>query len=178
MSKAKVRKAKVIDSLEKDFAKSTIGILTDYRGLTGPEMTALRRRLRDAKIEYKVVKNTMARFAGERVGVTEIDNLLKGPVAVALGTGDVAEPARVLTDYIRTTRSILTIKGGFLGGKVLTPADITAITELPPRPVLIARVLGGMQAPITAFMYVLNASLQNFTGVLQARINQLEGVAK
>ncbi len=178
MSKAKEKKAIVIDHLKEEFAKSSIGILTDYRGLTGPEMTALRRRLREAKVEYKVVKNTLARFAAERAGIAELAKLLEGPVAIALGYGDITAPAKALLDYIRTTRSILAIKGGFTNHKLLSPADISTIYELPPREVLLARVLGGMQSPISTLVGVLSAPLRDFMGVLQGRMKQLEGEAK
>jgi large subunit ribosomal protein L10 len=88
------KKAQIIDRLQEVFSKCSIGILTDYRGLSVPEITDLRRKLKEAGIEYKVVKNTLARFAAERAGKDELAGFFVGPVAVALGYGDITEPAR------------------------------------------------------------------------------------
>jgi large subunit ribosomal protein L10 len=169
------KKAKVIDNLEQVFARCSIGILTDYRGLKAIEIAVLRRRLREAGVDYKVVKNTLARIAAQRVGREELTGLFDGPVAVAFGYGDIVAPAKVLADYIQTTKSAMSIKGGFLPERVLTSAEIVILSTLPPTKVLIARVLAEMQRPIVALLGYLNAPMQGLVGVLQARIQQLEG---
>ena len=97
------KKAQTIDRLQDTFSKCSIGILTDYRGLSTPEITVLRRKLRESSVEYKVVKNTLARFAGERAGKDDLVSFFEGPVAIAFGYGDITEPAKILTDYIRTS---------------------------------------------------------------------------
>jgi len=168
------KKAKVIDSLEETFSKCSIGILTDYRGLSAHEMTLLRRKLGESGIEYRVVKNTLARFAAERLGWTDLAATFKGPVALALGFGDLVEPARVLTGYIDAEKSVLTIKGGFWGDRLLTSEEVASLSRLPSREVLVASVLGAMQSPIAALVNCLNAPIVGIARVLQARINQLE----
>ncbi len=175
MATHKEKKAKVINGLEASFARSTVGVLTDYRGLTTAETTALRRKLRDSNSELKVVKNTLARFAATRAGKDEVAKSFEGPIAVALGYGDVSAPIKVLTSHIRETKSTLTIKGGFLGNRLLTLEQVMSLATLPSREVLIARVLGQMKSPISSLVFVLNAPLRGIAGVLQARINQLEG---
>jgi large subunit ribosomal protein L10 len=169
------KKAKIIDNLEEVFSRCSIGILTDYRGLKAIEITALRRRLREAGVDYKVVKNTLARIAARKAGREELTGLFDGPVAVAFGYGDIVAPAKVLADYIQTTKSAMSIKGGFLPERVLTSAEIITLSTLPPTKVLIARVLAEMQRPIVALLGYLNAPMQGLMGVLQARIQQLEG---
>jgi large subunit ribosomal protein L10 len=169
------KKAKVIDNLEQVFSRCSIGILTDYRGLKAIEITVLRRRLREAGVDYKVVKNTLARIAARKVGREELAGLFDGPVAVAFGYGDIVAPAKVLAGYIQTTKSAMSIKGGFLPERVLTSAEIITLSTLPPTKVLIARVLAEMQRPIVALLGYLNAPMQGLVGVLQARIQQLEG---
>ncbi|HEY92440.1 MAG TPA: 50S ribosomal protein L10 [Dehalococcoidia bacterium] len=169
------KKAQIIDSLQEVFSQCNIGILTDYRGLSASEMNVLRRRLRESGIGYKVVKNTLARFAAERAGKDELASFLEGPIAVALGYGDITEPAKVLTDYIRTSKASLSIKGGFLGDKILTLAEVDTLSTLPSREILLAKVLGGMQSPIVALVSCLTTPIQGIIGVLQARIQQLEG---
>lgn len=169
------KKAKVIDSLEQVFSRCSIGILTDYRGLSAIEMTSLRRRLREKGIDYKVVKNTLARIAARRAGREEVASLLDGPVAVVFGYNDIVAPAKVLADYIQATKSTMSIKGGFLPERMLTSADIVTLSSLPPTKVLIAMVLAEVQKPIVALVGYLSAPMQGMIGVLEARIQQLEG---
>jgi len=172
---SKEKKARIIDGLQEVFSKCSIGILTDYRGLSAPEITGLRRRLRESGIEYKVVKNTLARFAAERAGKDELASFFVGPVAIAFGYGDIIEPARALADYIRTSKASLSIKGGFLSDRLLTSGEVAILSTLPSREVLLARVVGGMQSPITTLVSYLTAPMRGLVGVIQARIQQLEG---
>ena len=123
------KKAKIIDDLQKVFDKSNIIILTDYRGLHTTEMNELRRALKKANADYRVVKNTLARFAAEKAGKKDLGTLLNGPVAVTLGYGDVVEPAKAISNHIRETKSTLGIKGGILGSRLLTPADVSELAR-------------------------------------------------
>ena len=169
------KKAQIIDRLRDAFSECSIGVLTDYRGLSASEITILRRRLGESGVRYRVVKNTLARFAAERAGRADLATSFEGPVAIAFGYGDIVEPARALADYIRTSKSSLAIKGGFLGDRLLTSGDVTALSTLPPREILFARVLGGMQIPISALVSHLATPIRGLMGVLKARIQQLEG---
>jgi len=171
----KEQKAQIIDSLQQLFSKCSIGILTDYRGLSASEMASLRRKLGESGIEYKVVKNTLARFAAERAGKDDLVSLFEGPVAMTFGYGDITEPARALADYIRTEKASLSIKGGFLGDRLLTSEDVMTLSTLPSREVLLAKILGGMQAPVFALLSCLTTPVAGFMRVLQTRIQQLEG---
>jgi large subunit ribosomal protein L10 len=169
------KKAQTIDRLQDTFSKCSIGILTDYRGLSTPEITVLRRKLRESSVEYKVVKNTLARLAGERAGKSDLVSFFEGPVAIAFGYGDITEPAKALADYIRTSKASLSIKGGFLSDRLLTSEDVVTLSTLPSREILLAKVLGGMQAPIIALVGCLTTPIRGIIGALQARIKQLEG---
>lgn len=169
------KKTEIIDRFKDAFSRCSIGILTDYRGLSNSEITVLRRRLGDSSVEYRVVKNTLARFAAERAGKANLTGSFVGPVAIALGYGDVTEPARILADYISTSRSTLTIKGGFLGDRVLTSEEVSTLARLPSREILLAKLLGGMQGPITGLVNCLSAPIAGVARVLQARIKQMEG---
>ena len=169
------KKAQTIDRLQDAFSKCSIGILTDYRGLSTPEITVLRRKLRESSVEYKVVKNTLARFAGERAGKGDLVSFFEGPIAIAFGYGDITEPAKALADYIHTSKASLTIKGGFLGDRLLTSEDVVTLSTLPSREILLAKVLGGMQGPIITLVGCLTTPIRGIIGALQARIKQLEG---
>ena len=171
----KEAKAKVIEELEEDFAKCNVGILLDYRGIPTPEMNTLRRKLQESGNKYRVVKNTLARFAAEKTGKKEVMGSLKGPMAIAFGYSDISGTARILTDYVRDSKVTLTITGGFLGNRLLTAADVETLATLPSREVLLARVLGQMNAPITALASALASPIRGFVTVLQGRIKQMEG---
>ena len=169
------KKAQIIDRLEELFSKCSVGVLTDYRGLPVSEMTVLRRRLREVGIDYRVVKNTLARLAAERIGKGDLAISFEGPLAIAFGYGDIGEPAKLLTDYINISKSSLTIKGGFLRDRPLNAKEASSLATLPSREILLARVLGGMQSPIVGLVNCLSAPITGVARVLQARIKQLEG---
>lgn len=169
------KKAQIIDEVAESFKKSRVGVLVDYRGLAAAEMGTLRRKLKEAGVEYRVVKNTMSRQAAQKLGRNDLAGLFQGPVAIAFGYGDEAQVPRLLDEHIRITRSRLTIKGGFLGERPLTAADVVTLATLPSREVLIARVMGGLQSPIAALVSVLSSPIRGFAVVLQARMKQLEG---
>ena len=169
------KKAQIIDKLQETFSRCSISILTDYRGLATPEMTNLRRRLQESGGEYKVVKNTLARFAAERAGKGDLVSSLEGPIAIAFGYGDITAPAKVLAGYIRDSKSSLSIKGGFLGDRLLTSEEVMTLSTLPSREILLARVLGQMKSPVSGLLSCLISPIRGIMGVLQARIKQLEG---
>ena len=168
------KKTQIINKLQEAFAKSSISILTDYRGLSAPEIADLRRKLRGLGIEYRVVKNTLTRFAAKRTGKDKLNSLIEGPIAIAFSHGDITEPAKVLADYIRTSKTSLTIKGGILNERLLTPEDVMTLSTLPSREILLAKIVGGMQIPTLTLVNCLTTPVRGFIGVLQARIQQLE----
>ena len=169
------KKVQIMDKLQEIFSTCSVGILADYRGLSTPEMTELRRNLREAGIEYKVIKNTLARFAAEKAGKNELMNFFNGPTSIAFSYGDIMGPARALAEYIRDSKDAIRIKGGFLSDRLLTAKDVIVLATLPPREILLAKVLGGMQSPIIILLSQLATPMRGLVNVLQARIQQLEG---
>ena len=169
------KKAQIIDLLQDTFSRCKIAIFTDYRGLATSEMTALRRRLQESGSEYRVVKNTLARFAATRAGKDDLVSSIEGPIAIAFGYDDITKPAKVLASYIRDSKSSLSIKGGFLGDRILTSEDVKTLSTLPSREVLLARVLGQMKSPISTLVSCLTSPIRGIMGVLQAKIQQGEG---
>jgi large subunit ribosomal protein L10 len=169
------KKQEIINSLEQSFAKCNSGIFTDYRGLKTSDVVALRRKLRDAGVELHVVKNSLARIAAGKAGKDQIGGPMEGPMAIVFVKDDISKSAKVLTDHIASSKMAMTIKGGFLGNKVITAKEVTTIATLPSREVLLAKVMGGVQGPLYALMNQVNAPLRGFMTVLQGRIKQLEG---
>lgn len=172
----KEEKTKIVDDIADKLERSTAVFLTDYRGLTVKEMNDLRGKLRQAGVEYHVVKNTLTRFAAERVGRTAIVPDLEGPTALAFGYGDPVAVARVLNDFTRTSR-VLKIKAALMGDGRIAAQDVTRLAELPPADVLRAQLVGAMLGPLASFVGVLNGLLTNIAFAVDQRAKQLEGTA-
>ena len=171
----KEKKEDTIKIIEEFLSGSKVAIITDYRGMSVTEMSQLRRQFRNANVEYHVVKNTLASRAADGVGKEELKEFLKGPSAIAFSHGEATEPSKILVDYIRSSKTPLSIKGGLLGKRILSSEEVTFLASLPPTEILIAQIMQQMQAPIYSLLAVLSASLRGFVGVLQARKQQLEG---
>jgi large subunit ribosomal protein L10 len=171
----KEEKKEVVRELAQKLSGCDIAITTDYRGLSVAEMTELRRRLRQEGIEYRVIKNTLARFAAEQAGKEGLTSIIEGPTAIAFCHGDVAAPAKALVDYIRSSKSELKIRGGLLDRRVLSAAEVTTLAHLPPKEELVAKLLSGMQGTLFALVSVLSANITSFLNLVNARIKQLEG---
>lgn len=168
-------KKQTVSELAQKLERSTIVITTNYIGLTVAEMTELRRKLRHEEIEYRVIKNTLAHFAAEQAGKENLSSIIEGPTAIAFGYGDETAPAKVLLDYIRSAKSELKISGALMNERVLSASEVATLATLPPKEVLIAKLLSGMQGSIFALVNVLNANIAGFTNLLVARKKQLEG---
>jgi len=141
--------------------------LADYRGLNVGKATELRRKLRAAGVEYRVVKNTLLRLAARGTPVACLDAELKGPTAIALVTGDPVAPAKALVEFAKANQKF-ELKAGMLDGKLLRPEDVKALADLPSREVLLARLLGTLNAPTGNFVGVLAAIPRSLVQVLSA----------
>jgi large subunit ribosomal protein L10 len=154
----------IVEEIKQQLDKSMLVVFTDYRGLRVDEMTELRDKLRLPGVEIKVLKNTMLRFALEKSGYQEMTSFVNGPNAVVFSQEDPVSPAKVLFDFAKTNKN-LEVKMGLLQGQMISPAKVKVLAELPSREILLATVVGTMQAPITSFVRVLNA---NLTGLVRA----------
>jgi len=168
-------KKQAVSELAQKLERSSIVITTNFRGLSVAEMTELRRRLRQEEIEYRVIKNTLAHFAAEQAGKEGLISIIEGPTAIAFGYGNVVAPAKALIDYIRSAKSELRISGGLMEQRVLSASEVATLATLPPKEVLIAKLLSGMQGSILALVNVLNANITGLLSLLVARRKQLEG---
>lgn len=157
-------KKQVVAELQQKFSDATLVVFTDYRGLSVDEMTVLRNKLRSPGVEYQVVKNTLAEFALKNTGHADVAEQIAGPNAVIFSNEDPVGPAKAVFEFIKQYKK-LEVKVGMLEGQLVSAEKIKTLADLPPREVLVAQVLGTMQAPITSFVYVLNA---NLTGLARA----------
>lgn len=169
-------KEKVVADLTERLRTSESLLVADYRGLTMPQIDALRSRLLESGARFAVVKNTLTRRAAEAAGAEALLALLEGPSAIAFleTEGDMVAAAKALADSARETK-VLAIRGGVMQGRAVTAAEIETLATLPPLDVLRGQVLGAIVAPLTTFVALLNAPLQNLIGLIDARIEQLGG---
>ncbi len=172
---ARPEKVEQVDLLTEKLRNAKVAVLTDYRGLSVGQLQDLRSRLRAQEVEYRVVKNTLARRAAVEVGHEDFQDLLKGPVAIAFGYGDLGAPARVLGEFTRQTRLRLDIVGGLVEGRVLGPDQVRQTADLPSREVLIAQLLGTLQSPVTQLVATIQAPVQQLVGLLEAYRDKLGG---
>ena len=172
-----VKKEADVAELQDMVGRSIVAISTSYRGLSVADMTNLRRRMREAGVDLRVVKNTLLRIAAERAGKPDLINIIDGPTAVIFGYDDIAAPARAVTEYVRTARNTLTITGAYLDGQVMKPAEVADLATLPSRDQMIAQFVGGMQSPIQTFAGLISGVVREFAGLIDTRAQQLEGAA-
>jgi large subunit ribosomal protein L10 len=171
MENPRPEKVAVVTEVRERFETADAALLTEYRGLNVKALADLRRQLRPAGGEYKVYKNTLVRFAARDLGADELEALLTGPTAITFVKGDAAAAAKTLRDYARTNQSLV-VKGGLLGGKVLSASEVQALADLPSRDVLLAQLAGAFQAPLVKLAGLLQALPRNFAYGLKALIDQ------
>lgn len=169
----RAEKVAVVDEVAAKLSSADAVIITEYRGLKVGQLAGLRRQLRDAGGEYKVFKNTLAKLGAAKAGVEGLDEMLLGPSGITFVNGDVAAVAKALRDAAKAN-PLLVIKGGSMGGKVLSTKDVEALAELPSREVLLAMFAGALQAPLVKTAGLLQALPRNFAYGLKALIDQKE----
>ena len=173
---ARPAKVQEVETLRQRLGQAAAAILTDFRGLNVREIAQLRSKLREAGVEYKVVKNTLLQRAAQRVGVQGLAPLLQGPTAVAFSRTDPVGPAKLLLEYIRQMRK-LEIKGGVVEGRVVTADQIKRLADLPSRPQLLSLALGTMTSPLVGLVGVLTGLQRNLVYALDQIRQQRESTA-
>jgi large subunit ribosomal protein L10 len=169
-------KERVVAELTEKLRASETMIVADYRGLTMPQIDALRSRLIENGARFTVVKNTLTRRAAQDAGADVLLALLEGPSAIAFveADGDAVAVAKALADSARDTK-VLEIRGGVMQGRVISGSDVEELAKLPPLDVLRGQVIGAIIAPLSSLIGLVNAPLQNLYGLIDARIEQLGG---
>jgi large subunit ribosomal protein L10 len=167
-------KERVVAELTEKLRTSDTLIVADYRGLTMPQIDALRGRLLESGARFTVVKNTLTRRAAEAAGADALLALLEGPSAIAFieADGDAVAVAKALADSVRDTK-VLEIRGGVMQGRAISASDVEELSKLPPFDVLRGQVIGVILAPLNNLVALMNAPLQNLVGLIDARIDQL-----
>ncbi|UOO46897.1 50S ribosomal protein L10 [Enterococcus casseliflavus] len=160
MSEAAIaKKSAIVDEVSAKFSAAASVVVVDYRGLTVDEVTRLRKQLRDANVEMKVIKNSILSRAAEKAGLEGLGEVFTGPTAVAFSNEDVVAPAKIINDFAKDAKA-LEIKGGIIEGKVSSLEEITALAKLPNREGLLSMLLSVLQAPIRNVAYAVKAAAE------------------
>ena len=170
----KEQKAEQVELLTEKLRKAKVALLTDYRGLTVTQLQDLRGRLRTGNVEYRVIKNTLARRAAEAAGHPALEPELKGPIAIAFGYDDLSVPSKLINEFVRATRLKLDVKGGLVEGRVFSPDQVKQLADLPSRETLLAQLLGTLQSPVGQLVGIMQTPVQQLVGVLDAYKTKLE----
>ena len=165
--RVKLEKVQSVTELHEKFARAVSAVLADFRGLTVQELTELRQQLRAASLELTVVKNTLARRAIQETPLEGLSPYLKGPTSITLSYRDTVAPARVLNGYIKRQPK-LAVRAGLFEGEIVPAEKVAQLAELPPREVLLAQALAGMQGPVASLVGTLQGVVSTFIGTLQA----------
>jgi len=164
-------KSRIVSELQEKFGRAKGVVFTDYRGLNVEEVTLLRSNLRSAALEYKVVKNTLAKRAAAGTSVEPAKDIMAGPVGIAIGFDDPVLLVKKVLEFSKKNEK-LQIKGGVIEGGVCTADQITAISELPPREVQLAMFIGAMQSPVSKMARLLSSTITQFAYALEALKNK------
>ena len=165
------RVAELKDKLE----RSSIIISTGYSGMNANQMVDLRRRMMDGGVEFVVVKNSLLSRAADAAEIPQLKDVITGQTAIALGYDDAAVIAKAVNQAAQASAGALAVHGAVVEqGDAMQPEDVSRLADLPPRPVLVAQLLGTMQSPLYGLASVLNATISGLAYVLQARIEQLQ----
>lgn len=167
-----VKKEENIAMLQEMLGKSRSLILTEYKGLTMKNVDELRGKLRPEQVVFKVVKNTLLKRAIAGTEYEPLSDLLEGPTAAVFGLGDAVIPAKLMSEYAKTSKGAVTIKGGVIDGMVCDVDQVSQIAKLPSREVLLAQVVGGLQSPITNLAGTLQTMISSLVWTLQGVADQ------
>jgi len=165
-------KKAIVKELAEKMKNASSGVLVDYKGISVEADTKLRREMRSAGVEYAVVKNTLTSLAAKEIGFEDLIPFLNGTSALAVSENDAVAPAKILSAYAKKSVYKFKIKAGFVEGKVIGADGVKALADLPPREVLIAQVLGGLNAPITGLVNVCNGNIRGLVIALNAIAEQ------
>ena len=176
MPNAKVlsEKQAIVAELTEKLQNAAAGVIVDYKGITVAEDTELRAKMREAGVDYFVMKNTLSRFAVKNAGLDELCDVLKGTTSIALCQGDPVAAAKVVSEFSKklAAQEKFTVKAGFVDGKVIDAAGVKALADLPSKEVLVATVLGTLIAPVRGLATVLDANISGLARVVQAIADQ------
>lgn len=153
-------KKQMVANLTEELKSAVSGVIVDYCGLSVEEDTELRRKFREAGVKYTVVKNSLLGFAAKEAGLEGLDDILHGPTAVAYHTDDMVAPAKIFSDFAKE-HEVISLKSGFMEGNVIPLEEVKALANTPSKEVLIAKMMGSLQSPVTGLVRLLDTIVKD-----------------
>ena len=153
-------KKQIVSELTEKLKSAAAGVIVDYRGLTVEDDTELRKKFREAGVNYSVIKNSLLGYAAKNVGLDGLDEVLHGPTALAYHTDDMVAPAKIFSDFAKE-HEVITLKSGFMEGKVMTLDEVKTLASTPSKDVLIAKIMGSLQSPVSGLVRLLDTIVNN-----------------
>jgi large subunit ribosomal protein L10 len=164
-----------VQDIKARLERSSIAVTTSYSGISVNKMVELRRAMKAGGVDFTIVKNTLLALAADEAQKPQLKEIVQGPTAIAIGYEDPSEAAKAVADFVRTGGSSLAILGAVMGdGAAMSSDEVTRLASLPPKPILLAMLLGQMNSPIARLVTVMNGPMQGLGNVLAARVRQLE----
>ena len=155
--------------------RSSIAVTATYTGISVNQMIELRRAMKAGGVEFTIVKNTLLSLAADEAQKPQLKEIVQGPMAIALGYDDPIEAAKTVSEFARNGGTTLSVIGAVMGdGAAMSSSEFTRLASLPPKPIILAMLLGQLQSPIARLVTVMNGPMQNLGNVLAARIRQME----
>lgn len=168
MALSKDSKKKIVQDLIEELKKSKGIVLTDYKGMNVSQINNLRDELKEKKVVFKVIKNSLLERVSEKLGIKELTKELVGCTAVAFSNEDGIVPARLLKEYSQKNKVEMKIKSGLVEGRFLSPEKVMEIASLPSKDILIAQMIAGIKAPLYSLVFVLQGPLRGLIYTLEA----------
>ncbi|MEO8457447.1 MAG: 50S ribosomal protein L10 [Chloroflexota bacterium] len=165
-----------VQDLKERLERATIVVSTEFRGLTVKEIQAMRKTMKDAGLEMRVIKNTLFRIAAKDAGHPDVAKIAEGPTALAISYGDAIDAAKALTDYAKTAPAAFKLRLGYLEGSVITDVQLRDLTKIPPKPVLLAELLGLLESPLANFIALVEGPIQELHGLFESLLKELPGL--
>ena len=166
-------KQQTVSELTDVLQRAKVVIATDYSGMSVNQMTELRRVLREQGAEYRVIKNRLALLAAERAGNELVPQLLDGITGMAFGYDDPVSVAKTIDEFVKSSRATLKVRNAVIDGRLVDSTQVAALASMPPKDILLARLLGQLNSPVTRLVYALNGPVQGLAMVLQRRAEQV-----
>ena len=166
-------KQQTVSELTDVLQRAKVVIATDYSGMSVNQMTELRRVLREQGAEYRVIKNRLALLAAERAGNELVPQLLDGITGMAFGYDDPVSVAKTIDEFVKASRATLKVRNAVIDGRLVDSTQVAALASMPPKDILLGRLLGQLNSPVTRLVYALNGPVQGLAMVLQRRAEQV-----
>lgn len=165
------QKKQLVNEMVEKFKAASAGVFVDYCGLTVEEDTELRRKFREAGVEYKVVKNTLTSRAAKEVGLEALDPILNGPTALAMSVDNPVAPAKIIAEFAKKHEA-LEVKAGFMDGTVMSIDEVNVLAATPTREELLAKMMGSMKSPISGLVRLLNTIVEGGVEMVDLAANK------